>query len=461
MDFTAAEAGFPIDDLPDEIFALILNLVPIEQVVRCATVSKRWDAACRYIVRTRESLAIGYDDWYDELTGKLDWDRPSLQMDGIPFIKQNRQLIAAMMKTFNQMEELRRLCIDTYAVTPADTSPFIRKFADQLTMLEIDFKVSKIGADAFPHLTRLKCRRFDANSAAAFPKLAELVVYTLYPLDKRLPNMRLPNLKKLMIMSFERTVELVSEFILANAKNLTVMKLPNEILRLDHAVVFPNLMEVDCRFLDTTGRWPFPALTHLTVGGPVTADFLSRLPADQMLSLEVCFPRERERVVSAISKMKNLKSLKLLDGGVEEADGTLSSIFDNMHHLEKVEIESDFRRGEQGDRMIATLANQNPKLVNVIFEYIRLTNAALTSLAQLQYLTHVQITGGDAATTAGVLTLLRGASRNVIRKFLVSGKNVDEYQVNSEIGRMCEERGTTFDAPGENGVYENSHFPIL
>ena len=50
MDF--AEAHCYMDDLPDEVFTKILNLVPIKQVIRCSIVSKRWDAACRYIIRT-------------------------------------------------------------------------------------------------------------------------------------------------------------------------------------------------------------------------------------------------------------------------------------------------------------------------------------------------------------------------------------------------------------------------
>ena len=201
-------AGRHIDDLPDEIFAWILNLVPIEQVIRCAIVSKRWDAACRFIIRTRESLIIeNGSGCLHDASKERGWvwnrERPSQQMDGITLV--DNLLISAMMISLNQMTELRRLCFETCDVSPADIipfiSPFIRKFADQLTMLEVDFEVSMIGADAFPHLTRLQCRHFDANSSAAFPKLAELIVCGMKKDEKLSRSCGCPwNFKKLIIM---------------------------------------------------------------------------------------------------------------------------------------------------------------------------------------------------------------------------------------------------------------------
>ena len=47
-------------------------------------------------------------------------------------------------------------------------------------------------------------------------------------------------------------------------------------------------------------------------------------------------------------------------------------------------------------------------------------------------------------TTGGILTLLRGASRDVIRKLLIGKENVDCYHVTREIGLMCEEQGMAF-----------------
>ena len=116
-----------------------------------------------------------------------------------------------------------------------------------------------------------------------------------------------------------------------------------------------------------------------------------------------------------------------------------------MHHLEQVKLVAHDYRNEQDDGMIATLANQNPKLSHVYFHGIGLTDADLTSLAQLQQLANVRLFIGEKVTTAGVLTLLRGSSRNMIRKFAVRGENVDGDQVTKEISQMCKERRTTFE----------------
>ena len=461
-----------MDNLPDQVFAKILNLLPIKQVIRCSIVSKRWDAACRYIIRTRESLIIGKDvpgpgleplmvthcesyRHYDDTKWEWGWvrERPSLLMDGITLA--DKSLVSAMMTTLSQMVELTRLSVGMDDVIPADISPFIRKLAEQLTMLEIDFSVSMIGADVFPHLTRLRCRLFDPNSSAAFPKLAELIV-DVRDNEEKLPNMRLPSLKKLLIVSFIYDAELVREFILANAANLTVLQMSETPLRLDPAVVFPNLMKVHCWGVDDAGICPFPALKHLTVARPVTPDFLSSLPADQMLSLDIDLTRERKDVLCAISKMKNLKSLKLSDDAGDESFGPFSSVFDNMHHLEKVKLVACGCRDEHDDRMMATLASQNPMLSDINFHRFRLTEAALTSLAQLQHLTDICLYQTQSVTTAGVMTLLRGSSRNTIRKFSFDKENVDGGQVTREISLMCEERGTTFDVDHASCFFNNS-----
>ena len=165
-----------------------------------------------------------------------------------------------------------------------------------------------------------------------------------------------------------------------------------------------------------------------------------------MLSLDVSFRVEIEDVVSAISKMKNLKRLTLPDYGWGETPDTFSSIFDNMHHLEDVRFCAHVCRNEQDDRMITTLANHNPKLQYAIFAKVHVTDAALMSLAQLQHHIEVSLSYGSKVTTAGVLTLLRGSSRNVIRKFFAFKGNLDYDRVTSEIRLMSEERETTFAA---------------
>ena len=448
-----------ISDLPDEIFARILNLVPIKHVIRCSIVSKRWDAACRYIIRTRESLSIGNDypclHAYEKRGRDWDRERPSHGLDSVTLA--NKSLVSAMIKSLNQMEDLTRLCVITRDVSSANFNPFIRKFAKQLTMLEIDFSVSLIGADSFPHLTRLQCPHFDASSSAAFPKLAELLIDGLKQ-NKELPNMRVPSLKKLLIGDAPtRGAVEVGGFVLANCDNLTILKMRGDRLRLDHAALFPNLTELCCQNVDVAVGCAFPALTHVMVNGSVTAEFLTSLPADQILSLD-SGPHGESNLVAAVSRMRNLKSLKFKYNVSAHPDGSLRSIFDNMIHLEKVHFHAYAYGFRKEDEAIATLVNQNPKLSHVYLNGIRVTDAAVTLLAQLQHLTDVTVSFGHRVTTAGVLTLLRGASRIIVRNITIFKANVDGKQVTREISLMCKERDTTFDALHDGRSY---HFEYV
>ena len=254
-----------MDDLPDEIFARILNLITINQVIRCSIVSKRWDAACRYLIRTRESVIIASDsnhqrnEWWK---GDGHWEELSQRTDDI--ILADKSLMSKMISSLNQMVELRRLRVEMHNVNPMDISPFVRKFADQLMMLEVDFALILIGSDVtFPHLTRLRCRSIEVRSqlsSAAFPKLAELFVD-----EQKLPDIWLPSLQKLRIRpgdpgNIDRDVELFKGFLLANAASLSFLWMPGFHFRLDHAAVFPNLTQLCCSDVYVPGGGcPFPA----------------------------------------------------------------------------------------------------------------------------------------------------------------------------------------------------------
>ena len=171
-----------MDDLPDEWFTQILDHVPIREIYVLMRVSKRWAAACRFIVRTRRSLFIIEICYYRKYVDVLkisgcDWhrNRPSKKLDNVGVSRD--LLMPAMMKSLNQMENITRLCV--YDITLPGICPFIQKFADQLTLLEVDMTISQsfVGSAIFPNLTHLYCDFFDTKSSAAFPKLAELVIH--------------------------------------------------------------------------------------------------------------------------------------------------------------------------------------------------------------------------------------------------------------------------------------------
>ena len=109
----------PQDDLPDEVFAKIMNLVFIKQVIRCAIVSKRWDPAWRFIIRTRESLLIGYDN----KKRQAKWIQDRLTSDHMDDVTLNgNQLVSEKMNSLNQMKDLKRMFVVTSDVSKAGST---------------------------------------------------------------------------------------------------------------------------------------------------------------------------------------------------------------------------------------------------------------------------------------------------------------------------------------------------
>ena len=86
----------------------------------------------------------------------------SVRLDSLPLV--TKPLMPVIL---NRMKSLKRLCLTDIGAVHA--IPFIRQFADQLTMLDTNIRVSDLGSISFPNLTQLHCQKFDATEAAAFP----------------------------------------------------------------------------------------------------------------------------------------------------------------------------------------------------------------------------------------------------------------------------------------------------
>ena len=277
-----------INELPDELLVKILDLVPIENAFADMRVSKRWTAACRYIVRKRESLIIGNDDWYyyaGDLRG-WDWHRnqPSPELDRI-FVPEE-SLVPLMIKSLNQIESVTQLCVS--GMSPEYVIPVIRKLAQQLTLLEVNFAMSGIGSDVvFPHLRQLYCWIFDPEKASAFPNLAELLIHGVTePQNEKRPDVLLPRLKRLLFLYPDNCVQF-RELILANAGNLEFLCVKSFRMRFDPAVVFEQLIELECGGIHFDMINSFPAMRHLWIRNVTRGKFLKHLPAALMLSLQI------------------------------------------------------------------------------------------------------------------------------------------------------------------------------
>ena len=334
----------------------------------------------------------------------------------------------------------------------------------------MDFEISAIGADV--------------QTASAILKMAELLIEPMQ--REQLLDMRLPSLKRLWHTGFpdEDPVhdhEPIRQLILLNSMNLEFLHVECCESIFDRVVVFKNQTELDVGSVDKDMVKSLPAIRRLTLRYGTTVAVLDRLPAAQMLSLDIRFDfdpaasdndededdggeDEKEgpdEFAAVISQMSNLKEVSIYDTGHDSPNGSkyhaLSSMFDKLRQLEKVSIITKHARfvhgGSHGDSYVFSLVQHNPNLRDVCLRGIRFTLAAFASLAQLHHLSHITLNlcsesvnvsiRREITLTDNVLTLLRGSSRNVIFKLKLWQKGLEIGQVTREFKLIAKERGTT------------------
>ena len=107
------------------------------------------------------------------------------------------------------------------------------------------------------------------------------------PGSEQLSNMRLPSLKRLLCVGCPDD-ELIRQFILSNSENLEFLSISALELKYERAVVFKSMIDLEIGILDVD-TVKSPAIRRLSLQDPATVAVLSRLPAAQMLSLNVSF----------------------------------------------------------------------------------------------------------------------------------------------------------------------------
>ena len=297
--------------------------------------------------------------------------------------------------------------------------------------------------------------------------------------------MRLPSLRRMWCSGFPDH-ELIRGFILANSSNLEFLLVDYFELRFNRAVVFKNMTELECGSMDKVMVKSLPAIRRLTLQAETTVAVLDRLPAAQMLSLDLRFDFDSathevendggadeneglDEFATVIARMSSLKELSIYDirrrspTKTQDPGQALSIMFNKLHHLEKVSIVTNYANfihsGSNRDSIMLSLGQQNPNLRDVCFRGIDFTPAAFASLAQLRHVSHISLelffmrtnvsTREIQLMTDNVLTLLKGSSRNVIRCLEIAKSDVDVDQVAREVELMSQERGTTFAKFGE------------
>ena len=267
-----------------------------------------------------------------------------------------------------------------------------------------------------------------------------------------------------------------------NAATLTLLHMGSEPLPFDHnhALLFSNLRDLECfSLLDPDEAAACPRLVKLLTRTSVRV--LQKLPAETMTHLHILLELENgsheeiEQLVAALSRLTQLKSLIIMSTFVmngqeiELHDRSFSRLFTNMKELEEVDIAFPEHSIVNVDAAIETLVHSRfetlvhncQSMRSITMHNVRMTDAGLYSLSGLrglQCLSIGNVHSQNDITTEGILSLLRGGSRNVLRDLeLRISVMTDLDQIRAEGQLMQHESGLLFSVVSDRSPYDVLH----
>ena len=248
----------------------------------------------------------------------------------------------------------------------------------------------------------------------------------------------------------------VDDIVLRNAATLTLLHMRSEQMPLDpkRPVVFHNLRDLECSLMNTDHAAACPRLVKLRTS--ILVKGLHKLPAETLtclhiddLFLDTGSPEEIEQVIAAFARFTRLKSLVFVEvfrcfagQWTELHDQAFSKLFTNMKELEEVEITFPEGSAVNVDSAIETLVHNNPSVRSITMHNARMTDAGLRSLSRLTGLQHLDIESlkrRSNITTEGILSLLRGGSRNGLRDVKLSISDIFFSEIRAEVQLMQQE----------------------
>ena len=389
-----------MDNLPPECLTNILSFLPIADVFVCRSVCGKWKGAADSVVRGLKALKFYVVDT-NKRTGKR---------DGI-VLRQSKNALRSDDQTPLSLRGCWR------------TRPNGRNIGFWIKRLE--------------RMVRLK-------------KLS--VVFALVELPLRFFKFSHP-LKSLL-----------NAVIMRNASTLTTIDChllpfdPEHKSTHEHAVlVYGKLQNLICDMLTPAAAAACPRLVRLEVSRPVTAEALQNLPHETMQHLradpDAQEPQEIETFIATVSRMTQLKELKLAemrcDTSLINPDLLFIELFSNLKQLEKIDIWFPSKMSGTVDRAIDRLVRSNPRLTHIRFTDASATAASLVSLSRLTALQRLTLwligTNKPEPTTDDILTLLRGGSRQVLQYVRVDMRSrPDQERIEAEVKIMEREMGCIF-----------------
>ena len=254
---------------------------------------------------------------------------------------------------------------------------------------------------------------------------------------------------------------LVDAVIVRNESTLITIDMKCNSLPFEHKPELPvlvhgKLQNLSCGKLTFAAAAACPRLVHLRAGY-VSAEVMQNLPHETMQYLHVNpdtqEPEEVEMFATAISRMTQLKDLKLnwkrFDTPVVNPDHLLTKLFSNVMQLEKIDIRFPYGMDGTVDAAIDRLVCNNPRLAQISFENANITGASLVSFSRLTGLRRLLLwhnrTNRPEFTTDNILTLLRGGSCGVLQCVKVSIRpRPDQVRIEAEVKIMERVMGCTF-----------------
>ena len=381
------ESNMQMDDMAIEWVEQVLSFLPLTEVYKCRSVCKKWQAAADYVI----------SDW-ETLTVACEWGSNCADAH-----LKNRILLNKAAVSVNRQARARSM---------------------------------------------IWHRRQTETDATWIKRLKQLVrLKEIFVTDNCEGHLE------------SKLVAVVNDVVLRNSATLTLLHMRWMPLRLNpnHAVVFRNLRDLDCRYLVDPDRVAaLPRLVKLRTSTSIKV--LQKLPAETMTSLHIDLELETkshveiEQLVAACSRLMQLKSIYLdfgyaffQDEFTDLHDGAFSKLFTNMKKLEEVDILFPMFEEVNVDAAIKTLVHNSASVSSIRMRDGRMTDASLHSLSRLTGLQLLAIRSSGRhsdITTEGILSLLRGGSRKVLRELAMDVSVLPDFeQIRAEVQLMQQETG--------------------
>jgi hypothetical protein len=423
----------------------IMYWLPTRFIFTIMCVSREWEIACRNVIRDRQSL---------QLSSSYERSSEYSTFSVTVFYKWEKERIMQMMSSLLQMKNLTHIRENFGHTRGGVPKDLLSKVYSQNASTLKDVKCAQLPDDGkvtFSNLKKLECGTFDASSAARLcPRLEDLNIQSCF---KSGPHIDAPLafLKKVDINS-TNVPNGFSEFLAKHAATL-------EDVRCNHLLArsYPKLRGL-CTTMPPHGRaFSLPSLRSLGIWGSGLGSrcYAIGVP-DQLLqqltklSIELTVADYFDEI-ERIANMRNLTDL-WLQIVMGTNSGMLPDLFAKLYNLEKVMIlvynsnENKAAGIQPAKHWASSLFSNCLNLREIELPGVPISDDDLLLASKLTKLSKITL-GNNVThgfTINGIMSLLRGASRDKITAFTIQAEEEFMLQVDAEFEKIGDERSIKF-----------------